>query len=218
MGWNGGVALAVVVSLIGCGGKSTDPDTPPASQGEGGASGGRAGNGGDLAGSSSASGTASNLGGATSTSSGGGAPLDDCDPKAIDGSCVEGCGVDLVNNFQPICVAKRWECAEGFVSLKTCPEQSCARTQRSCCDVELGRIESAPCVDALRLECPSGTTALPAGYPPCRPPGVSDCNDLSGSCGDDALECHNGDRCGTNCNCNAGPDGALVWVCLSLAC
>jgi hypothetical protein len=219
MGRNGGVALVLVFTLLGCGGKSTDSDTPLASPGGGGGSAGRAGNGDDVAGTPSASGATSTPGGATSTGSGGAATSEgDCDPNAIDDSCVEGCGVDLVNLFPPICVAKRWECAEGFVSLKTCPEPSCARTQRSCCEVELGRIESAPCVDGIRLECPAGASELPSGYAACRPPGVSNCNDLSGSCSDDALECHNGQRCGTTCNCGAGPDGSLVWICLSLLC
>jgi hypothetical protein len=214
----GVVALVLVSSLLACGGKSTDSAKPPASPDGGG--GGRAGSGGDFAGSPSASGTTSPPGGATSTSGGGGTSTDPggCDPNAIDDSCVESCGIDLLNIFSPICVDERWVCAEGFVGLKTCAEQSCAKAQVSCCDAELGSIESAPCVDGIRLECPSGTAALQPGAAACRPPGVTDCGALSGPCSDDALECHNGQRCGTNCTCDSGPDGSLVWVCLSPLC
>lgn len=220
MGRNLGGAVVVVFSLMGCGGKSTDSSTPPASHGEGGGSGGRASSPDDAAGSTSVSGMPSTPGGAAAAGSGGEATTDpgDCDPYAIDDGCAESCGVDQLNLFSPICVDRRWVCADGFVSLKTCAEQSCARSQVSCCDAELGSIESAPCVDGIRMECPPGTAALKPDANACRPRGVSDCGELMGPCGDEALECHNGQRCSTNCTCDAGPDGSLTWVCWSLLC
>ena len=213
--------VALVLLLTGCGGKSAgsvdDDARAAAAQGGSRAGAGHAGDDGEVAGS----GTMSTPGGATSTGSGGVTTTDpgECDLNELGDGCVEGCGVDLLNVFPPICVARRWECPEGFVSMNQCSEQSCARAQRSCCDAELGSIKSAPCVEGTRLECPVGTAALPLGASACRPPGVTDCSELYElSCSDDALECHNGQRCGTTCTCDSSQDGSLVWVCLTPLC
>ena len=215
--------IGLTLLLTACGGKSAgtaDTDVEaPAARGGSSASAGREAGGGGVPGSISAGGTATTPGGATSTSNAGAPTTDpgDCDLNDLGEGCVESCGIDPVNVFQRVCVAHRWQCPEGFVGLETCSTQSCARAQLSCCDGALGAIQSAPCVNGARLDCPEGTAALSPNAAACRPPHVVDCAELDGKpCSDDALECHNGERRGLNCACDSGADGSLIWSCWSV--
>ncbi len=155
-----------------------------------------------------------NYGGSANASFGGSAPVTDgeCRGEPPPGGCTRSCGDDGGSYGHVYCDDGKWSCYDDdWVLRDECPENSCARGARYCCD-ELGRLSAAACdANGAREPCPTGATATDEHA--CRPTGVSSCSDLDGNaCPTEGAECHSGGWCSPVCKCQkVGIE--LEWEC-----